>query len=95
MLKISFENTPCGKAFANIRSESLKPRTDGPDEAFMIYMKVSLIVGVIISSPWVLFQLWLFIGAGLYSHERSYVYTYLPMSVAPISLAGRRCAFSS
>jgi sec-independent protein translocase protein TatC len=64
-----------------MRIESLKPRTDGPDEAFMIYMKVSLIVGVIISSPWVLYQLWLFIAAGLYQNERKYVYTYFPMSV--------------
>src|SRR5260370_19245605 len=64
-----------------MHNASMIPRTDTPDEAFMIYLKVSLILGVIISSPWVIYQLWLFIGAGLYSHERKYVYTYLPMSI--------------
>jgi sec-independent protein translocase protein TatC len=80
-INISVEKTPFGDLLKAMRIESLKPRTDTPDEAFMIYLKVSLILGVIISSPWVFYQLWLFIGAGLYSHERKYVYTYLPMSI--------------
>jgi sec-independent protein translocase protein TatC len=80
-IRVPLEGTEFGKLLAHMRIESLKPRTDGPDEAFMIYMKVSLIVGVIISSPWVLYQLWLFIAAGLYQNERKYVYTYFPMSV--------------
>jgi sec-independent protein translocase protein TatC len=80
-IEISFEKTPFGKLLKAMRLESLKPRTDTPDEAFMIYLKVSLILGVIISSPWIFYQLWLFIAAGLYSHERKYVYTYLPMSI--------------
>lgn len=60
--------------------ESIKARTDGPDEAFMIFLKVSLVTGLVISSPWVFYQLWLFVAAGLYPHERHYVYTYLPLS---------------
>ena len=55
--------------------------TTGPEEAFMIYMKVALITGLVISSPWVFYQLWLFVAAGLYPHERKYVYIYLPMSL--------------
>jgi len=81
MISVPLADTEFGKLVAGMRRESLIPRTDGPDEAFMIYMKVSLIVGVIISSPWIFYQLWLFIGAGLYSHERKYVYRYLPMSI--------------
>jgi sec-independent protein translocase protein TatC len=50
-------------------------------EAFMMYLKVSIVAGLIISSPWVLYQAWLFVAAGLYPHERKYVYYYLPMSV--------------
>jgi sec-independent protein translocase protein TatC len=80
-IHVPLEGTKFGDLVAHMRVESLKPRTDGPDEAFMIYMKVSLIVGVIISSPWVLYQLWLFVAAGLYHHERKYVYTYFPLSV--------------
>jgi sec-independent protein translocase protein TatC len=61
--------------------ESTRARTDGPDEAFMIYLKVSLVAGLVLSSPWVFYQLWLFVAAGLYPHERHYVHKYLPMSI--------------
>ena len=50
-------------------------------EAFMTYMKVSFIAGLVIASPWIFYQLWLFVAAGLYPHERKYVHTYLPMSI--------------
>lgn len=61
--------------------ESIKARTDGPDEAFMIYLKVSVVTGLVLSSPWVFYQLWLFVAAGLYPHERRYVHVYLPLSI--------------
>jgi len=70
--------------FAGLRREVKKindPITLNVQEAFMTYMKVSLISGLIVSSPWIFYQLWLFIAAGLYPHERKYVYTYLPMSI--------------
>jgi len=51
------------------------------EEAFMVYIKVALVSGLILSSPWVFLQLWLFVAAGLYPHERKYVYIYLPMSL--------------
>lgn len=57
------------------------PITLNVQEAFLTYLKVSFISGLIFSSPWVFYQLWLFVAAGLYPHERKYVYTYLPMSV--------------
>jgi sec-independent protein translocase protein TatC len=44
-------------------------------------MKVSFICGLVIASPWIFYQLWLFVAAGLYPHERKYVHTYLPMSI--------------
>lgn len=59
-----------------------QPVTLNVQEAFMTYMKVSFIAGLIISSPWIFYQLWLFVAAGLYPHERKYVHTYLPISVA-------------
>ncbi|MES2793621.1 MAG: twin-arginine translocase subunit TatC [Planctomycetota bacterium] len=51
------------------------------EEAFMVYLKVALVAGLMLSSPWVFYQLWLFVAAGLYPHERKYVYVYLPMSL--------------
>jgi sec-independent protein translocase protein TatC len=58
-----------------------KPITLNVTEAFFTYFKVSLISGLIFSSPWILYQMWLFVAAGLYPHERKYVYMYLPASV--------------
>jgi sec-independent protein translocase protein TatC len=57
------------------------PITLNVQEAFMTYLKVSLISGLILTSPWVFLQLWLFVAVGLYPHERKYVYRYLPMSI--------------
>lgn len=57
------------------------PVTYKVEEAFMTYIKVSLVSGLVVTSPWVFYQIWLFVAAGLYSHERKYVYVYLPMSI--------------
>ncbi len=51
------------------------------EEAFMIYLKVAMVAGLALSSPWVFYQIWLFVAAGLYAHERKYVYVYMPMSL--------------
>jgi sec-independent protein translocase protein TatC len=70
--------------FAGLRRAIKKidsPVTLNVQEAFMTYLKVSLISGLILSSPWVFYQLWLFVAAGLYPHERKYVYVYLPLSL--------------
>jgi len=56
-------------------------RTMSAQEGFSIYMKAAFIVGVIVASPWIFYQLWVFVGAGLYPHERRYVYVFLPFSV--------------
>ena len=61
-------------------------------EPFSIYLKASLLAGAVLSSPWVFYQIWLFVAAGLYPRERRYVYIYLPFSVV-LFLAGVSLAF--
>ena len=58
-----------------------RPITLNVQEAFMMYMKVALVAGLIFASPWVFYQMWLFVAAGLYPHERRYVYIYMPVSI--------------
>lgn len=58
-----------------------KPVALSVQEAFGTYVKVSCVTGLIVASPWVFFQIWQFVAAGLYPHERRYVYVYLPMSI--------------
>ncbi len=67
--------------FNETTEESHHPVTLNVQEAFMMYLKVALVSGAILSSPWIFYQLWLFVAAGLYPHERKYVHIYLPMSV--------------
>jgi len=50
-------------------------------ESFMSYLKVALIFALIASVPFGLYQMWLFIGAGLYPHEQKYVRVFLPFSL--------------
>jgi len=50
-------------------------------DAFMVFLKISLICAVVLASPWIVYQLWLFVAAGLYPHERRWVTRYIPMSI--------------
>ncbi len=61
--------------------QSRRPVTLNVQEAFMTYLKVSLVAGLVFSSPWIFYQMWLFVAAGLYPHERKYVYVYGVMSL--------------
>jgi sec-independent protein translocase protein TatC len=46
----------------------------------MVYMKAVLVLAALISSPWLFYQLWAFVAAGLYKHERQFVYKVVPFS---------------
>jgi sec-independent protein translocase protein TatC len=61
-------------------------------EAFGIYVKAALLVGIVLSSPWIFYQLWTFVAAGLYPHEKRLVWTFLPISIG-LFLAGVCLAF--
>ncbi|MGO9462904.1 MAG: twin-arginine translocase subunit TatC [Isosphaeraceae bacterium] len=52
-----------------------------PLETAMIFFMVCLVAGLVLASPWVFYQIWAFIAAGLYRHERRYVTKYLPYSL--------------
>jgi sec-independent protein translocase protein TatC len=46
-------------------------------EAFFTYMKVAFIAGLILTSPFVLYQIWAFVAPGLYRHEKRYVVPFV------------------
>jgi len=52
----------------------------GPFETFGAVVQIALIVTVLLGAPWLLYQLWMFISPGLYSHERKIVHLLLPFS---------------
>ena len=51
-----------------------------PAEAFMLNIKIALIAGLIVASPAVFAQLWLFIAPGLYSHEKKWAIPFIVLS---------------
>ena len=58
-----------------------------PLETLTIFFMVCLVTGLVMASPWVFYQIWAFVAAGLYRHERKYVKKYLPFSLG-LFLAG-------
>jgi sec-independent protein translocase protein TatC len=52
-----------------------------PLETMTIFFMVCLVTGLVIASPWVFYQAWAFVAAGLYRHERHYVTKFLPLSL--------------
>ncbi|MEM9411573.1 MAG: twin-arginine translocase subunit TatC [Planctomycetota bacterium] len=72
---------------ANYQSQSL-----GTTEPFMIWLKAAIVTGLVIASPWVFFQIWSFVAAGLYPSEQKYVYFFLPVSLG-LFFAGASLAF--
>lgn len=41
-----------------------------PGEGFFLWIKVALVTGVLMSSPYIMWQVWLFIAPGLYAKEK-------------------------
>lgn len=50
-------------------------------ETFIIFLKAAVVLGIFIASPAILYHFWAFVGAGLYSSEKKYIYRFLPVSV--------------
>jgi sec-independent protein translocase protein TatC len=58
------------KPLADLLPEGSKLVFTEPTEAFMLYLKMALLAGIIIAAPIVLWQVWLFISPGLYTREK-------------------------
>jgi sec-independent protein translocase protein TatC len=62
-------------------------------EAMVTYFKVAFVLALLVASPWVYYQLWAFVAAGLYPHERRTVYLYLSGSLGLFLLGVAVCQF--
>jgi sec-independent protein translocase protein TatC len=58
-----------------------------PTEPFNLYLKVAFMAGLFVTSPFVLYQVWMFISPGLYRHEKRYVMPFM-FSTVGLFLAG-------
>ena len=64
-----------------------------PLETMTIFFLVCMITGLVVASPWVFYQAWAFVAAGLYRHERHYVKKFLPMSLGLFLVGVFLCFF--
>ncbi len=73
----------CRPVAATLARYDISPQlyTDELADGFMVYMKLSLIAAIAIAGPWIIYQLWKFVSAGLYPRERHYVTKYIPLSI--------------
>jgi sec-independent protein translocase protein TatC len=62
-----------------------------PGEAFFLWIKVALVTGVLIASPYIMWQVWLFIAPGLYAKEKRLAIPFV-ISSSGLFIAG--AAFS-
>jgi sec-independent protein translocase protein TatC len=52
-----------------------------PTEAINFDIKVAFVFGAIFASPFILYQVWLFISPGMYANERKYVVPFMTSTV--------------
>jgi sec-independent protein translocase protein TatC len=62
-------------------------------EAFVVYFKVSILCGIVLASPFIFYQFWAFVGAGLYPHEKKYVYIFFGPSLILFIVGVLVCQF--
>jgi len=69
--------------------EQIDPRLNafGIGDMFFFALNIAIYVALFAAGPFVLWQLWQFVAAGLYRHEKRLVRIYFPFSVA-LFLAG-------
>lgn len=67
-------------------------QTLSPLDGFVQPFKLAFIVAIVVASPYVLWQMWGFIAAGLYAHEKKAVRVFFPASLV-LFAAGVATAF--
>jgi sec-independent protein translocase protein TatC len=67
---------------------------NGPLDAFYLRVKVALIVGVILSAPVWLYQIWAFAAPGLHAREKRWSYTFLGAAIPLFGIGITACYLS-
>src|SRR6202046_2912914 len=59
-----------------------------PTEPFNLYLKIAALAGLFLTSPFVLYQVWMFISPGLYRNEKRYVVPFMVSTIALFAAGG-------
>jgi sec-independent protein translocase protein TatC len=68
------------KPYIQTMGENARLQSLAPVDGFTTYMQIAMISGIVISSPWIFYHLWMFVSAGLYPNEKRYVHAAAPFS---------------
>jgi sec-independent protein translocase protein TatC len=82
----------CDYARAQSVSDACRMNVVGVLDAFMLQLKISLYLGLAVSAPVWLYQLWAFVAPGLHRHERRYTYAFAAVAT-PLFAAGMWLGF--
>jgi sec-independent protein translocase protein TatC len=52
----------------------------GVGEAFFCYLKVAFLAGILLATPVIMYEMWLFVAPGLYTHERRFLAPIVALS---------------
>jgi sec-independent protein translocase protein TatC len=63
----------------------------GVTSPFLVPMKVTLMLALLVALPWVFYQVWAFVAPGLYEHEKRLVLP-LVFSSSVLFVAGTACS---
>jgi sec-independent protein translocase protein TatC len=59
-----------------------------PTDPFNLYLKVAALAGLFLTSPYVLYQVWMFISPGLYRNEKRYVVPFMASTITLFTAGG-------
>ncbi|MGH9405923.1 MAG: twin-arginine translocase subunit TatC [Terriglobia bacterium] len=59
-----------------------------PVDPFNLFIKLSLVGGLFLACPYVLYQIWLFVSPGLYRHEKRYIWPFILLTSGLFIMGG-------
>jgi sec-independent protein translocase protein TatC len=97
-LSLKLKVRPAQLNYLSAKGETLRGdrkylSTLSAQEAFVVYFKVSILCGIVLASPFIFYQFWAFVGAGLYPHEKRYVYMFFGPSLGLFIIGVLVCQF--
>ena len=78
---IGFVVAPQVRVFLQAPLNGIPLQVLGVGDAFVIQVKISLVIGIILAMPILLYQLWAFIAPGLTPNERKLIRPWIPMAL--------------
>ena len=73
-----------------LRSHGLEQKLvyTNPTDPFNLYLKIAMLAGLFLTSPFVLYQVWMFISPGLYRNEKRYILPFMGSTITLFTLGG-------